>query len=67
MKITQCNGNHRNQIKGSRLSFWDKKGNLVEQFIVPAHNAKKYCLDHPSGYYGQLYKNAEAKARGTKC
>lgn len=62
MKITQMNGNSNNRIKGSRLSIWNSKGELVDRFVVPSQNAKSYCEQHPNGIYGKRLAAAIEKA-----
>lgn len=62
MKITQTNGNSNNRIKGSRLSIWNSKNELVDQFVVPSQNAKNYCKRNPNGIYGKRLAAAIEKA-----
>ena len=62
MKITQMNGNSSNGQKGSRISVWTDKGELVDRFLVPSINAKGYCAKHPNGIYGKRLAKAIAKA-----
>lgn len=64
MKITQTNGNSNNGIKGSRISVWNDKGELVDRFTVPSQNAQGYCRRHPSGSFAQRLAAAIMQAAG---
>lgn len=61
MKVTQTNGNAANGIRGSRLRFWNSKGELIEEFTVPHRDAKWYCGRYPGGQYGQRWNEAVDK------
>lgn len=58
IRVTQTNGNSTNKIRGSRLSFYDDKNQLVDRFVVPHRNAKWYCRQYPNGKYGRRYSAA---------
>lgn len=64
MKITQMNGNSSNRQKGSRISVWTDKGELVDRFLVPSQNAQGYCRKYPNGIYGKRLAQAIAQAQG---
>lgn len=55
IKVTQTNGNSKNGIRGSRLSFYSAKNELIDRFVVPHRNAKWYCQQYPNGKYGKRY------------
>ena len=55
IKVTQTNGNSRNKIKGSRLTF-TKNGKKIDSFVIPTHNAKGYVKQHPTGQYAKRYR-----------
>ncbi len=38
-------------------------GTLIDAFEVPKFWGTKYCVDHPTGYYGQRYQAAIAKCK----
>lgn len=57
-KITQTNGNAVNDIKGSRLSIWDKDSKLVDRFVIPTYDAQGYCKKHPTGAYAKRLRDA---------
>ncbi len=62
-KITQTNGNAINGIRGSRLSIWGKDDELVDQFVIPTHNAQGYCKRHPTGNYAKRLQGAVKAAK----
>ena len=60
--ITQTNGNTQNGIKGSRLTIKSADGVVIDQFVVPKHNAREYCEQYKGGVYGKRFAAAVEKA-----
>lgn len=63
--ITQTNGNSRNNVKGSRLSVWNKSRQLIDRFTVPSQNGRGYCRRHPNGEYAKRLAQAIAEAEAS--
>ena len=58
IKITCTHGNASNGISGSRVTVWDRDGNIQDRFDVPKRYGVTYCLQYENGKYGRRFREA---------
>jgi len=63
MKITQMNGNAKNNLRGQRITITADDGSIVDRFVVTSRTgAVRYCNMYPRGKYGRRYFAALERA-----